>query len=196
MNSLRLSLTLSLGLLAATVSTSDAEVLDPSFCTVLPSDFLYGLVLAPDLPSPIPASINTVTVKNTANAPISGATVVVTIGMASSLCGSTILTGVTNGMGQTTITLGGGGCAHNTPLSGIVKANGVTIRAYTNVKSPDYDGSGGNLSVQLGDLVQFSKEFLGTEPSECHDYDNDGRTGLSDLIVFSPTFTNPQSCSP
>jgi len=153
-------------------------------------------VLAPNLPAPIPASINVVTVRNNANAPIAGAAVVLTLGASSVLCGSTVLTGTTNGAGQTTLSLGGGGCAHNVALSAIVKANGVTIRSYSNVKSPDFDGASGNLTVQLADLIKFSNEFLDVDPNQCHDYDNDTNTGLSDLIVFSPTFTNPNSCTP
>jgi hypothetical protein len=161
---------------------------------VTPADALNGLVLAPNLPSYIPASINVVTVKNNANAPISGASVVLTLGASNVLCGSTILTGTTNGSGQTTISLGGGGCAHNIALSAIVKANGVTIRSYSNSKSPDYDGAGGNLSVTLADFVKFSREFLDTDPAECHDYDNNGNCGIEDLITFGPTFTNPNTC--
>lgn len=180
--------------LASTVASADVP--DPSFCSVIPADNLNGLVLGPNLPAPIPASINVVTVKNNANAPISGASVVVTLGASNVLCGSTVLSGTTNGSGQTTITLAGGGCAHNVALSGIVKANGVTIRSYNNVKSPDFDGAGGNLTVQLADLIKFSNEFLDVDPNQCHDYDNDTNTGLSDLIVFSPTFTNPNSCAP
>lgn len=184
-----------LGLALASTMAS-ADVPDPSFCSVIPADNLNGLVLAPNLPSAIPASINVVTVRNNTNAPINAASVVITLGAANVLCGSTVLTGTTNSSGQTTITLGGGGCAHNVALSGIVKANGVTIRSYSNVKSPDYDGAGGNRSVQLADLIKFSNEFLDVDANQCHDYDNDTNTGLSDLIVFSPTFTNPNSCAP
>jgi hypothetical protein len=163
---------------------------------VSPGDALNGLVLAPNLPAPIPASIEVVTVRNSSNNPIPNASVLVQLGALNVLCGSTVLTGTTNGAGQATLTLGGGGCAHNIALSGIVKANGVTIRSYLHVKSPDFDGASGNLTVTLADLIKFSNEFTDSEPNECHDYDNDGNCGLSDLIAFSPTFTNPNSCAP
>jgi hypothetical protein len=182
--------------LALTSTMAFADVPDASYCTVIPADDFGGLVLAPNLPAPIPASINVVTVKNNTNTIIVGASVVVTLGSANVLCGTTVLTGTTNSSGQTTITLGGGGCAHNVPLSGIIKANGVTIRSYANAKSPDYDGASGNRSVTLADLIQFSNEFLDGAPNECHDYDNNANTGLSDLITFSPTFANPNSCAP
>lgn len=182
--------------LALCSSMALAEVPDASKCTVNPADALNGLVLAPNLPAPIPASINLINVRNSANNPISNASVVITLGAGNVLCGTTVLTGTTNASGNVTITLGGGGCEHNTPLSGIVKANGVTIRSYANVKSPDYDGAAGNRSVTLADLIKFSNEFLDVDPNECHDYDNDANTGLGDLIIFSPTFTNPNSCNP
>lgn len=169
---------------------------DPILTSVLPADNLAGLVLAPDLPAPIPASVNVITVRNASNMPISGASVLVTLTAANVLCGSTVLTGTTNGAGQTTIVFGGGGCVHNVSLAGRIRVNGFTIRNFYSVKSPDFDGATGNGSVQLGDLIQFSKEFLDVAPNECHDYDNDTNTGLSDLIVFSPAFTNPNSCVP
>jgi hypothetical protein len=180
--------------LASTVATADVP--DPSFCSVSPADALNGLVLAPNLPGYITASVNVVTVHNNVDAPIANAAVVVTLGASNVLCGSTVLTGTTNGSGQTTISLGGGGCAHAVPLSAIIKANGVTIRSYSNVKSPDYDGAGGDLTVSLADFVKFSREFLDTDPNQCHDYDNNGNCGIEDLITFGPTFTTPNSCTP
>jgi hypothetical protein len=176
-------------------SAALAEVPDPANCTVQPADALNGLVLAPLDPTPLPATVNTITVRNSANAPIASANVTVEVSANNSLCASTVLAGTTNGSGVTVITLGGGGCAHNVTLSGLVKANGVTIRAYENVKSPDYDGASGDLQVNLADLVKFSNEFLGSDPAECHDYDNATGTDLGDLIIFSPAFVNPNSCN-
>lgn len=182
--------------LALTASMAAAEVPDQANCTVSPSDDLGGMVFSPRLPAPSPASVNTITVRNSANAPINNSTVVVEVGPNTVLCGSTVLTGVTNASGQVVLTLGGGGCAHNVALSGIVRASGVTIRTYANVKSPDYDGAGGNRAVTLPDLTQFSGEFGGSIPSACHDYDNNGTTGLPDLIIFGTPFQNAASCAP
>jgi hypothetical protein len=72
----------------------------------------------------------------------------------------------------------------------------VTIRQFSNVKSPDYDGASGNLAVALGDLTQFSGEFLDNFANECHDYDNNGNTGLEDVIIFGTPFTGAASCAP
>lgn len=188
-------LAIALGALVLTASASMATIPDPANCTVQPADALNGLVLAPLSPAPLAATINTITVRNNVNAPINAANVEVELSANNSTCAATVLTGVTNASGQVVITLGGGGCAHNIALSGVVKANGVTIRAYANAKSPDYDGAGGDLTVNLADLVSFSNEFLGAALAECHDYDNNGTTDLGDLIIFSPAFVNPNSCN-
>jgi hypothetical protein len=182
--------------LALCSTTAFAEVPDEDNCTVLPADALNGLVFSPLLPTPSPASVNTITVRNGSNNPINNATVVVQVGVNTTVCGATVLTGVTNAAGQVVLTLGGGGCAHNVGLSGLVKANGVTIRQFSNVKSPDYDGASGNLAVALGDLTQFSGEFLDNFANECHDYDNNGNTGLEDVIIFGTPFTGAASCAP
>jgi hypothetical protein len=182
--------------LALSGSVALAEVPDPQFCEVVPADNLGGLVLCPDVPAPIPSTINTITVRNSSNNPIANASVVVTIAASHFICGSTVLTGTTDGAGEVVITLGGGGCSHNVPLSGLVKAQGVTIRDFSNVKSPDYDGASGDGLVNLTDLVPFSAEFTDAAPNECHDYDNNGDTALPDLVIFSLPFSNPNSCAP
>ncbi len=173
-----------------------ADVPVSANCEAQPADALNGLVLAPLDPTPVPASINTITVRNGSNSPIASAGVEVIVSSSNILCGATVLTGTTDAAGEVVITLGGGGCSHNTALSGLIKANGVTIRSFDNVKSPDYDGGAGDLVINLSDLVDFSNEFLGSATSDCHDYDNTGATDLSDLIIFSPTFVNPNSCTP
>jgi hypothetical protein len=180
--------------LALSASLAAADVPDPAFCEVQPSDALNGSVLCPQSPFPIPSSINTITVRNSSNVPIPNASVVWQFTALNNICPTTVLTGNTNGIGELTLTLGGGGCAHNVPSASVVKANGVTIRAYSNAKSPDYDGASGDGVVNLADLIKFSNEFLGVDPSECHDYDNNGDTNLGDLIIFSTPFVNSNSC--
>jgi hypothetical protein len=180
--------------LALTSSVAFADVPDQSNCEVSPADALNGLVFCPLLPAAIPASVNLITVRNSSNNPIPNASVVVTVTGTTTLCSATVLTGTTNASGQVTLTLGGGGCAHNVALSGIIKANGVTIRSYSNVKSPDYDGASGSLLVDLSDFISFKDQFLDAAPNECHDYDNNGDTDLGDLIIFSAPFNAGNSC--
>jgi len=170
---------------------------DPPVCSVEPSDALNGLYLAPSGSFSSPASINLITVRNSSNDPVANASVVVTLTPANTVCGSTVLVGTTDTAGQVTLTLGGGGCANDVPLSGVIKANGVTIRAYDNVKSPDFDGARGDLTVNMADLITFAAEFLGNAGTgACHDYNNDGTTGLQELVLFGPTFTWANSCTP
>lgn len=185
-----------LAALALCASMAAAEVPDPLNSSVDPCDDLEGMLVSPRLPAPAPASVITVTVRNSSNAPINNSAVVVELGPSIELCGSTVLTGSTNTSGVVVLTLGGGGCAHQVALSGIVRASGIAIRTYDNVKSPDYDGVGANLAVTIADFTQFSGEFGGSLPSACHDYDNNGATGLSDLIIFGDPFQDAASCAP
>lgn len=183
-------------LTAITLFSSIASAQNPINCTVMPADAMQGLVFSPFLPTPAPASINTITVRNSVNAPMSNVVVSVMVGAPISVCGASILSGLTNAAGQVVLTLGGGGCLHNSANAGVVVANGVTIRNYSNVKSPDFDGGGGNRQVSLADYVQFAAEFGGSIPSACHDYDNSSLTGLSDLIIFTAAFVSAASCAP
>jgi hypothetical protein len=80
------------------------------------------------------------------------------------------------------------------PLAAVIRVSGVTVRAYSDVKSPDFDGTGSNLRVDLGDLVAFAEEFGGTASSGCHDYNNNGTTGLEDFILFAPAFRTGSEC--
>jgi hypothetical protein len=185
---------LALFAVALCASAASADVPNPAFCEVQPSDALNGAVLCPDNPSPVPASKNTITVRNGDNNVIPDAVVTVTFTSLSVICPDAVLTATTNASGVCTITLAGGGCAHQVPSAAVFKANGVTIRDYENAKSPDYDGGGGTLLVNLPDLIQFSNEFLNTAPNECHDYDNTGETTLPDLIIFSPPFLGSNTC--
>lgn len=187
-----------LAALAACTSISVAQSgnIDQALSTILPSDDLLGMVFTPTNQAPFPASVNTITIRNTSNEPIAHVSVWMEVGPRTELCGSSVLSGTTDVNGELVLTLRGGGCAHHTPLSAVVRAAGLTIRQYSNVKSPDYDGAGGNLAVTLPDLTQFSGEFGGGIPSACHDYDNNGTTGLSDLIIFGGPFQQAASCAP
>lgn len=186
---------IALGAVALCASVSMANIPYAPNCSVLPADALNGFLVAPLDPEPLPSTINTINVRNEAGDAIANAAVTVEFSNAINLCAGTLLLGTTDVNGDAVITLGGGGCAHEVALSGVVKANGFTIRAYSNVKSPDYDGSGGDLVVNLSDLIIFSNEFLGSIAAQCHDYDNNGSTNLADLVIFSPAFVNPNSCN-
>ena len=167
---------------------------DPSACTVTPCDQMVGVVVSPNVPNPIPATEVEVVVRNQTGSPIADAAVVFQNLDNDLVCPSAVLSGTTDAAGRVRFTLAGGGCKSDVPLAAVIKANGVTIRNYSNVKSPDFDGSGADLVVNLADLVQFSAEFLGNGPAVCHDYDNNGTTDLGDLIIFSPAFVAGAHC--
>jgi hypothetical protein len=164
---------------------------DAANCTVVPADALGGLFLCPAVPSPVEGSSIVVTVNDNCNDPMGHVAVTVELLDRNPTCGPAILSGVTNSDGEVTFLLSGSGCSHQIALSGVIKANGVTMRAYPHVKSPDTDANG---RVELGDLVSFANEFIGATPSECHDYDNDETTALSDLVLFASAFIAANHC--
>lgn len=179
--------------LSVGVSAAIAGIPEPC-CDVTPWDQLNGIFLAPTDGAIPPAAVGHIIVRNSDCIPIANASVVVNLGSNNVLCGSAVLTGTTNASGEVDIIARGGGCAHSIALAGVIKANGVTIRAYSNVKSPDFNGGGGDLRVDLSDLTVFANEFLGNTPARCHDYDNNAATGLSDLILFSAAYTAAMRC--
>lgn len=168
-----------------------ADVPVSSACEASPSDAMNGLFMAPFVPAPISASIVTVTVRNSCDEGVASAGVEVVLTPINSVCPSAVLFGTTNSEGEVTLTLGGGGCVYDVPLAGLIKANGVTIRSYDHVRSPDGDANG---VVDLADLIEFSAEFLGTSSTRCHDYDDDGMASLKDLILFAPGFVDGNHC--
>jgi len=171
-----------------------ADVPDPAQCSVSPSDALGGVICCPNIPSALTESINTITVKNQPGNPIANASVIVLLTASNPSCPAAVLTGTTNASGVVTITIAASGCAQNTPSACVVKANGVTIRSFVNCKSPDFDGAGGNGTVNLSDLIAFANEFNGITIPGCHDYTNDGATNLSDLIPFGAAFSTAKHC--
>jgi hypothetical protein len=188
---------MALGAIALCASVASADVPDPTKCTVVPGDNLGplgGLIAAPVNPAVLGSTVNTITVRNADNNPIAGASVVVQLSGSNPACTPSTLSGTTNGSGVATITIGAGGCSDGVPASGVVKANGVTIRSYPNVKSPDFDGAGGTKSINLADLTAFSAQFNGVDPPGCHDYDNDDDCDVGDLPNFGFTFSNANNC--
>lgn len=168
---------------------------EPTLSEVEPADALDGVFLYPGVPVPLEASILRIKPMNHCQRPMQGASVTVTVTSATPFCGGLLTaTGITDAEGIATIALPGGGCRDTVAGVCVIKANGVTIRSYHNVKSADFDGASGDGSVSLADLVEFSKEFLDQQANVCHDYDNDENTGLPDLILFSRAFANVNHC--
>jgi len=162
--------------------------------SVVPSDALNGMICCPSLPTPLAESVNTITVKNENGNALANVSVVVLLTASNPICPGAVLTGLTNASGVLTLTISASGCKSLQPSAAVMKVNGVTVRTYINCKSPDYDGSGGNGAVSLPDLVAFANEFNGLTPPGCHDYTNDGETGIADLVPFGSAFSAARHC--
>ncbi|MBK8229229.1 MAG: hypothetical protein IT349_01795 [Candidatus Eisenbacteria bacterium] len=171
-----------------------ADLPDPTCVSVVPADALNGLVVGPNQPAPLAASRLFIEIKNNLCEAIADAQVSVQLTSANPLCPSGVLSGVTDSQGKLELDVAAGGCAHLTPQVGVIKANGVTIRSYVNVKSPDWDGATSDGLVNLADLLAFARQFNGQEAAECHDYTNDGVCDLSDLTIFGGAFSSALHC--
>ncbi|MFN8547588.1 MAG: hypothetical protein U0527_06355 [Candidatus Eisenbacteria bacterium] len=176
------------------VSLARAGIPDPSCPEVHPADELNGVVVSPSVDHPLPASILHILIKDVWTClPVANLPVVVLLTSNNPICPSAVLDGVTDANGRVDITVAASGCAHQASAA-VIKAGGVTIRAYPNCKSPDYDGSRGNGVVALPDLIAFAQEFNGLSTELCHDYDNTGSCGLADLTIFGPAFSSALHC--
>ena len=174
----------SLVALALCSSVALAKVPYPPLCVVTPCDILGGAVLCPDSPSPIQASVVTLSIYNQAGNPLMNEPVVVTFG-SGPLCISPnmVFNATTNSRGMAVMTLRGGGCIQNTDGACVFRCNGVVIRNYANLKSPDWDGTAGDCGVNLPDFVRFAS---GTDL--CFDFNNHGGVDLSDVVTFISGF--------
>jgi len=185
--------------LALCSSAAMATVPAPANCSVVPADGLAGVVLCPDSPAPIAASIYTVNVRNSANNPIPNAAVTFDFPNPPSagikFCTTAANSGTTDALGNVVITLRGGGCATGSnPYACVVKANGVPIRNYGAVKSPDYDGAAASGAVNGSDLINFKANFPPGVPG-CHDYDNNNVMNVGDTIIFASGYLFPSAHS-
>lgn len=184
------SLLLSCALLAAPI-VARAETPDPTMCVITPADNLNGPFVCPSAPEPVPASVLNILALTPGGVPIAGAAVAVVFTSAFHACADAVLTGVTDGDGRVSIVVSGSECAEGVSGSCAIKINGVTIRDYRNIKSPDGDVNG---VVDLSDLIRFASEFNGVEPARCHDYNNDHAVNLIDLSLFAASFGRASHC--
>jgi hypothetical protein len=176
--------------LAGTSSVVAAQApIDPARCSVVPADADNGFILCPDSPVPIAESVYTVEVLDTYGIPVYHATVTIQFSDGIRLCTTAEQSWLTDVAGRCTIRLRGGGCLSDTPGAAIVQADGITIRTYPNVKSPDFDGSGPDGTVDLADLVRYRTN------DPCHDYNNDGVFNVLDLDIMLRSFWPQHFCT-
>ncbi len=186
--------------LALCSSVAMASVPDPSNCEVTP-DQNNGVMVCPDgnFPTPLPASVITVTVRNSANNPIEGAIVEVDFHSNIEICTSFENGVLTNASGVAQLTLAAAGCVHNVPNAAVVRANGIIIRTFNFVKSPANGSATDNAplnTVGTAALVAFGGAFNGVTTNPiCMDLDNDGAVAVSDLVPFGVAYNRAYSCT-
>ena len=177
-------------------------------CCSTSLDATERLLLVPDMngADPHPMASFTVTVRNEDCVPIANATVQVTIGGLvdgrTRLCGVSVTTGTTNSLGEVRMNIAGGGCYRGQSAVSI-RANGVEIRNFGAVLSPDYagwdnDGIAGrsDLRVTVLDFASFAQAFHVGGPS-CHDYNNNQNMDASDFSVFGQIWSGgTRGCDP
>jgi hypothetical protein len=185
--------------LALIAGSAYADVPDPSNCSCS-LDGPERMLMIPGGGSPWAPNGNgnfTINVRNAANAPINNAVVEILVARQpeyDKTCydGAPWTVSNTDAAGNVTMNVPGGGCTKNYIDAVVIRANGVDIREYEHVMSPDYaatdnDGISGRWDhlVNPVDLASFVGAYKGgTGPASCHDYDNDGTTNPTDLAVF------------
>ncbi len=182
-------------LLFALSTQARADIWDPNCVEVDPWDDLVGAVVSPHSGTPLTASVLSILIKDPFTCqPMANAQVVVLLTSNHPVCPGAVLSATTDSQGRCSITVAAGGCSDAQPSACLIKANGVTMRSYINVKSPDFDGAHADGVVNLADLILFSREFNGFAPAECHDYTNDNLCNLSDLTIFGEAFSRALHC--
>jgi hypothetical protein len=120
------------------------------------------------------------------------------------LCDHAELTKTTNQNGTARFNIPGGGCSRGTEVVSI-RVNGVGVREYYYIMSPDYagwdsEGLAGysDLLVDPIDLSAFIRAYQGgTGQRSCHDYNNDWNTDPLDLAVFVEAWSGgSRDCHP
>ncbi len=156
---------------------------DPNYCTVVPCDQMLGILTTPFHGTGPEVTRFVVTVLIDPVTPVPNAFVEIIMMQPGShfCCPNVQLSGITNAEGQVTFNLSMGGCALATQAVRIL-ANGVVIRIYPRLLSPDYDGLGDG-EVSLTDFAFFGAAYIAGAPG-CTDYYNDGATGIDDFSGF------------
>lgn len=191
-------------LTAIAASTSFADVPDPANCLTT-IDAVQRVLLIPGSPLEA-AGTFTVTVRNAAGNPINNAVVSVEVGgLADSktvLCSNAVTQLNTNASGIVTFNVTGGGCLKQAGAV-VIRANGVEIRSFPAVMSPDYTGTDNagianrwSKSITAADFSAFGQSF-GLGGARCHDYDNNGVMGAADFSVFGQVWDGgTRNCLP
>jgi len=170
---------------------------DPAQSSVSPADGAGQVLVSPGTMSGV--DIITVTVRAADGTPIPGVPVTVSFDdTCPELCidpSGPVFGATTDAAGQAAIDPAVGGCADCTVT---VHADGVLLRSFDRVVSPDWDGTFADGRVDVDDFSWFQLMFQTAE--DCADYDGDGLVDMTDLAIFQLAFTaqdaNSELCEP
>ena len=186
-------------LLALTCGIAAADVPDAEFCIVSPNDtYLYPRVLGvatSDNPRAHSGYANIdVYVKAAGGVNIANAFVEVIIDTDNCTlcwCDDFVTSGYTDTIGHIQFNMRFGGCCE-LPTALIIRAEGVVIRSYDMLVSPDQVSSdpdpcapGPNCAAELDDFALFTTDYFAGAQHGCNDYDGDDDTDLGDFAVFT-----------
>jgi hypothetical protein len=175
--------------LALATSVALASVPDPDECVVQPCDAMTcpRIVAVPDTDGSAFGDM-TITVNGGPGLPLVGKTVEVWLNPACTnlfVCDELVLTDVTDANGQVFLNMNFGGCCDEV-ASVVIIADGVPIRQYDYVSSPDNNGLIGDGDVGLGDFITFGS----TWGAYCTDMDGSCGPNIADFVAFGNTFGN------
>jgi hypothetical protein len=178
-------------------SKAQVAVPDPANSSVSPADAFGGVIVCPNQPFQIPAAIETVILRNSANNPVPNVTVRLCLQLRPPLvwCQGQpdCWFGVSdnNGVVQPPFSLGVGGCSIMQDAAMVEWWDPAPpptwrlLRTYPWVKSPDSDG---NLTVNAPDLAYF------WPPSPLKPCANYGLSPLANIMIFASAFSPTHHC--
>ncbi len=187
-------------MLALCSSVAYANVPDPTACEVTPLDGFLSqrMVVIGDEPAPVGMANISVLVAATGGVPLDN--VFVEIFFAGECdatlcyCDGLVLSGYTDVNGMIDFNMAAGGCCEVTTAARIV-ADGLPIRGYDVVSSPDWNGAAGDCAMGTDDFIAFGS--LGWSGGQnCFDTTGDGTIDVTDFINFGNVWGTSQGCTP
>lgn len=177
-------LSIPLAIVLTVIPATASDLPDPDYCSVVPCDAMMGILTTPHSGTGPEATRFVVTVMLDPVTPVPNAYVEIVVGQLLNhyICPGAQGAGYTDEHGQVTFNLAMGGCTLGHDVVRIL-ANGVAIRSYDRLLSPDFDGEADG-AVTLSDFTVFGTAFVTGAPG-CTDYYNDGTTGIDDFTGFA-----------
>jgi hypothetical protein len=106
--------------------------------------------------------------------------------------------GVTNGSGQVTFNVAGGGCLDPATIAGgiaiQVNVNNILCKEIGQVSPDVINTTSPPCAVTLSDVVSFTGPLSTGSYSFCHDLNSDLSVGLTDAVIFSAPASTAANC--